>query len=256
MFEPPFLSVIIPSYNEQRNLQRGVLETVLSYLQNQDYTWEIILSDDGSVDGTLVELDRFSQKTGGITVLKNPHRGKGPTVQSGMLAAKGQWRLFTDFDQSTPIDDVEKLLAETKEGYDVVIGSREILGAHRDKEPWYRHLMGWGFNFFVRMIAIPGVLDTQCGFKLFSAKAAEELFSKLSVYGAHNTRTDAFTGAFDVEVLYLAIKYGYKIKEVPIRWQHNETDRVSPVKDSLRMLRDIVNVRLADMHGKYPPVTK
>jgi dolichyl-phosphate beta-glucosyltransferase len=244
------LSVIIPSYNEQKNFRRGVLDDVLKYLTAQSYAWELILSDDGSSDGTLDELKKFAKHSSNIKVLANNHAGKGPTVQSGMLAATGKWRLFTDFDQSTPLKEIE-LLWPFSDQYEVIIGSREIAGAKRNKEPIHRHLMGKGFNILVQALAIPGILDTQCGFKLFSAQASEAIFSRLSVYGKHETRQDAFTGAFDVEALFLARKLGFPIKEVPIFWQHNATDRVNPVKDSLRMLNDIVRVRIADLKGQY-----
>lgn len=247
----PYLSVIIPSYNEQRNFQRGVLDQVLSYLQKQSYTWEIILTDDGSTDGTLELLRRFAEHSSQIHVLNNDHAGKGPTVQAGMLAAKGQWRLFTDFDQSTPISEVEKTLSWTSKGFEIVIGSREAEGAKRHREPIHRHIMGKGFNVFVQLLAVPGIWDTQCGFKLFSAAATEKLFPKLFVYGRNTGMPDAFTGAFDVEVLFLARKMHIPIKEIPILWEHNDTNRVNPIKDSLRMLRDILRVRLADLQGKY-----
>lgn len=249
----PFLSVVIPSYNEQKNLKRRVLDEVLTYLKSRSYTWEIVLTDDGSTDGTLTNLEAFAARHDHVRVVKNIHAGKGPTVQSGMLAARGEWRLFTDFDQSTPLSELEKLL-EYIDHYQVIIGSREIAGAMRDKEPWYRHFMGRGFNLMVQTLAVPGIFDTQCGFKLFSAAATKELFSALSVYGRAQARQDAFTGAFDVEVLFLARKRGYKIKEVPILWQHHETDRVSPVKDSLRMLKDIIRVRVAAIRGAYQKV--
>jgi hypothetical protein len=168
-----------------------------------------------------------------------------------MLAATGEWRLFTDFDQSTPLAEIEKLFQFTDQGYDVVIGSREIEGAVRDKEPFHRHIMGKGFNFLVQSLAVPGIYDTQCGFKLFSAAATKEIFGKLYVYGRQKERQDAFTGAFDVEALFLANKLTFKIKEVPIFWQHNETDRVNPIKDSIRMLADIIKVRIADAKGVY-----
>jgi len=245
-----YLSVIIPSYNEQRNFQRGVLDEVALYLAKQSYTWEVILSDDGSTDGTAQTLDAFASKHPGFKVLHNTHAGKGPTVQSGMLAAQGEWRLFTDFDQSTPLSEVEKLLAFIND-YQVIIGSREIKGATRDKEPWYRHFMGRGFNILVQFLAIPGVYDTQCGFKLFSASAAELLFSRLIIYGRQEERQDAYTGAFDVEALYIARKKGIKVKEVPIFWKHFETNRVSPIKDSLRMLRDIIYMKFLNLAGKY-----
>jgi dolichyl-phosphate beta-glucosyltransferase len=251
----PFLSVVIPSYNEQRNIERGILSDVVKYLEKQPYSWEIVFTDDGSQDSTIDELNRFIEQhkkaSGEIRLLNNIHAGKGPTVQAGMLAANGQWRLFTDFDQSTPIAEVEKLFQFAKRDFEVIIGSREMSGAKREKEPLHRHIMGRGFNFLVQTVAIPGIHDTQCGFKLFSDKATELLFSKLHVYGKQEERPDAFTGAFDVELLYLARKFDFKIKEVPITWHHNETDRVNPIKDSLRMLRDIIKVRLADLSGAY-----
>lgn len=247
---PPFLSVIIPSYNEQNNLARGVLAEVLAYLNRQTYTWELILSDDGSTDGTAEQLAQFAKRHDQVKLLKNPHAGKGPTVAAGMLVAHGQWRLFTDFDQSTPIQEIEKLLTFTDQ-YQVIFGSREIKGAKRDQEPSYRHLMGRVFNLLVQILAVPGVSDTQCGFKLFSAQATTELFPKLQVYGRQPERTDAFTGAFDVELLFLARKNDFKLKEVPILWRHHATTRVNPLKDSIRMFWDIIRIRWARITGKY-----
>jgi len=251
----PYLSVVIPSYNEKRNIERGVIDQILKYLDQQSFRWEVVFTDDGSTDNTvnlIEETIAHSKKTSGtIKVLKNIHAGKGPTVQAGMLSARGQWRLFTDFDQSTPLSEVEKLFPFTDRGYEIVIGSREIVGAKREKEPLHRHVMGRVFNLMVQTLAVPGIRDTQCGFKLFSAHATQDLFPRLQVYGKQQARQDAFTGAFDVEVLYLGRKHGYQIKEVPIIWHHNYTDRVSAVKDSLRMLRDIINIRVADLSGAY-----
>ncbi len=247
----PLISIVIPSFNEKENLHRGVLDEVYEYLVKQKFEWEVLLSDDGSTDGTLQELEKFAKKDHRIKVLANIHAGKAPTVASGMLAAKGEWRLFTDFDQSTPLSELEKLWRFTEDGYEVVIGSREMIGARRDKEPFLRHLMGRGFNILVQLLAVDGILDTQCGFKLFSSKATKALFPKLVVYSGQTKRNDAFTGAFDVELLFLAKKWGYAIREVPILWKHAETKRVSPLKDSFRMLRDIIFIRIADFNGKY-----
>ncbi len=247
----PYLSVVIPSYNEKSNISRGVLDDVLHYLKDQKYEWELILSDDGSTDGTVDDLDTFSKKDSRIQVLHNNHSGKAPTVKVGMLTAIGKWRLFTDFDQSTPLNEVEKLLRYAERGAQIVIGSREMIGAQRDKEPFHRHLMGRGFNILVQILAIPGILDTQCGFKLFSGDITEKLFNMLYVYGGSKERKDAFTGAFDVELLFIAKKKNLNIKEVPIIWHHNESNRVSPIKDSLRMLRDIMIIRVTDLLGKY-----
>jgi glycosyltransferase involved in cell wall biosynthesis len=247
----PLLSVIIPSYNEKSNIDRGVLDEVATYLAKQPYQWEVLLSDDGSIDGTTQALEAYAKQHPGFRVVANIHAGKAPTVTAGMLAAKGAWRLFTDFDQSTPIQELEKLWPFAQQGIEVVIGSREMVGARRDKEPFLRHLMGRVFNIIVQLLAVDGILDTQCGFKLFSKKATESLFSKLTVYGAQNKRNDAFTGAFDVELLFLAKRLGFSIREVPILWKHAETVRVSPLKDSLRMLRDIILIRIAELQGKY-----
>ncbi len=251
----PFLSIVIPSYNEMKNIQRGVLDSVIEYLGKQKYAWELILTDDGSTDGTTEYLEDFHKLhlkkfPNQIKLLKNAHAGKGPTVQAGMLEATGEWRLFTDFDQSTPVREVEELLAYSDK-FQVIIGSREIAGAKRNREPLHRHIMGKAFNIFTQLLAIPGIQDTQCGFKLFSAKATTQIFSKLYVYGRKASVSDSFTGAFDVEALFLARKLGYKIKELPIFWQHNDSDRVNPIKDSSRMLRDILYIRLADFQGKY-----
>jgi len=247
----PYLSVVIPSYNEMKNLKRGVLDTVLEYLKKQSYRWEIILTDDGSQDGTTQKLHEFAKKDERIRVIDNIHAGKAPTVTAGMLQATGEWRLFTDFDQSTPISEVEKLLQFTQKGFSVILGSREMVGAKRDEEPFYRRIMGRGFNLIVQILAVPGILDTQCGFKLFSAEATETLFNKLYIYGSQKERRDAYTGAFDVELLYLANKLNYSIQEVPITWYHNSTERVSPVKDSIRMFIDILRMRFARIRGKY-----
>ncbi len=247
----PYLSVVIPSYNEVQNIERGVLNQVIEYLEKQDYTWEVVLSDDGSADETVAKLHEFATRNKHVRVVENIHAGKAPTVKSGMLEATGEWRLFTDFDQSSPLQEVEKLLPWTKKGYDVVIGSREIKGAIRDKEPFHRHMMGKVFNMVVQILAVPGVQDTQCGFKLFSAEATQTLFKQLVVYGGQEQRKDAFTGAFDVELLYLALKNGFQLKEIPISWAYNETARVNPLKDSFRMFRDIVRIRLASLQGKY-----
>ncbi len=247
----PFLSVVIPSYNELANIERNVLQDVLDFLEKQTYTWEIILSDDGSTDGTVEKLREFAEGDKRIMVVENIHAGKAPTVRAGMNKATGKWRLFTDFDQSTPLHEVQKLFKEAERGCDVVIGSREIEGALRDKEPLHRHLMGKGFNFFVRLMTVPGLHDTQCGFKLFSQAATEVLFSKLVVYDAKGGRKDAFTGAFDVELLFLARKFGFRIAEVPIKWKYAHSVRVSPLKDSVRMFRDIIHIRVSDILGKY-----
>ena len=246
-----FLSVVIPSYNEMANIKRGVLEQVYQYLTSQDFSWEIILTDDGSTDGTIKKLREFADGKSEVRLLENHHAGKGPTVTSGMLAARGQWRLFTDFDQSTPIYEVKRALDWGSQGYEIVIGSREGADAKREKETLLRHLMGRVFNLFVQILALRGIQDSQCGFKLFSESATNKLFSALVIYANVKTRKDAYTGAFDVELLFLARKWKIKVKEMGVTWEHNESHRVSALKDSPRMLWDILKIRWAWLTGKY-----
>jgi dolichyl-phosphate beta-glucosyltransferase len=245
-----FLSIILPSYNEIENFSSGVLEEVCDYLKKQKYTYEVILTDDGSTDGTLTELQKFAIKNKSFHVIANAHEGKGPTVAAGMLAAQGQWRLFTDFDQSTPLNEVEKLLLSTID-HEIVIGSRAIQGAKRQEEPLYRHIMGVGFNLLVRLLVLPGVRDSQCGFKLFSANATKKLFPRLQIYHRGSIIKDAYTGAFDVELLFLARYFNISTAEIPVQWKHIRSNRVAPVKDSLRMLRDILRIRFASLRGRY-----
>lgn len=245
-----YLTVILPSYNEMRNIRAGVLGKVYEYLKVQDYTWELILSDDGSTDGTTEALLDFAKGKKGVSVLQNKHGGKGPTVLNALSEANGDYSLFTDFDQATPLSEVEKLLDQVKRGFEIVIGSREIEGAQRQKEPIHRHIMGKGFNFFVQLLTIRGIKDTQCGFKLFSKKSLKLLLPKVVVYGGR-AQEGAYTGAFDVELLFIARKYKISIAEVPVNWKYVKTQRVDPIKDSVRMLFDLFRIRLADIQGKY-----
>lgn len=244
------LSIIIPAYNEEQNFKKGALKKVAGYLKNCDFSWEVIVVDDGSCDKTAQLVASFIKNKKNWRLIKNPHQGKASTVQRGVKEAIGENVLFTDFDQATPISEVEKLLPFLNKGYSIVIGSREIKGAKREKEPFYRHLMGKIFNLVVKIIAFAGIDDTQCGFKLFKTKVAKELFSELKVYEKKETK-NAFTGAFDVELLYLADKRGYDIAEVPIHWRHFKTERVNPIKDSMRMFFDVLKIRLYDFLGRY-----
>lgn len=246
-----YLSLIFPSYNEISNIKKGVVDSIFASIEKQKLDCEVIFADDGSTDGTIIELEKVAGLQKNVRVLRLPHRGKGPTVLSALESAKGEYRLFSDFDQATPLSELDKLLPHAQKGADIVIGSREIVGSSRKNEPLHRHLMGKGFNFFVNLIALNGIHDTQCGFKLFSKKACDQLLPKVWVYSAKGSLSGAFTGAFDVELLYLARKAKMRIDEVPIVWTYAKTDRVDPIKDSLRMLIDISRIRLADLLGRY-----
>jgi glycosyltransferase involved in cell wall biosynthesis len=246
----PYLSVIIPAYNELDNFRRGALDKVWQYLKDRSFTWEVILVDDGSKDGSIELLKQFCQKKPGFRLIENPHLGKAGTVATGVKAARGKYVLFTDFDQATPLSEFAKLRPYLENGYEVAIGSREVSGAKREDEPFYRHLMGRGFNFGVRLLTVRGIADTQCGFKAFKNEVAQELFRKLQVYKPTREKV-AFVGAFDVELLFIAQKLGYKIAEVPIHWQHVETARIDPVIDSMRMALDVIKIRLYHLLGRY-----
>ncbi len=246
-----FLSIVVPSFNEVNNLERGCLESFFKYLKNCHFNYEVIFSDDGSTDQTCELLTQIIKKNPQCSLLVNQHRGKGPTVISGLKKAQGKWVLFTDFDQSTPLQEFNKFKPYLKEDFQVIIGSREISQAKRQKEPFYRHFMGRMFNFLVQVLAIPGVLDTQCGFKVFNQEVLTKILHKITIYQVKKNRQDAYTGAFDVELLYLARKFNFRLKEVAIVWRHYKTNRVNPLKDSIRMLIDIFKIKLADWAGKY-----
>lgn len=250
MPQNPYLSVIIPAYNEEPNFKKGLIDEVPLYLEKQDYTWEVLIVDDGSSDNTASLAQEFAKKHKNFRVIKNPHQGKAQTVKKGVEEARGELILFTDFDQATPISEVSNLLKYIPE-YDIVIGSRQLAGAKREKEPIHRHIMGLGFNIVVQVLTVRGIRDTQAGFKCFKGNIAKELFLALKVYSKGKQVKGALVTAFDVELLFLAKKRGYKIKEVPIIWHHVATTRVNPLKDSVRMFRDVVKIRINDLKGAY-----
>ena len=251
-----FLSVVIPSYNESTNFKSGCLNDILPYLEQQKYSYELIFSDDGSTDQTISLLKNFISenqsklKHGKISLLANKHGGKTSAVMNGIKHAKGKWKLFTDFDQSTNIKEIEKLLPYTDKDYDIIFGSRKI-NPKAVKAKWYREFVGNTFNLIVRTITGLKIKDTQCGFKLFSEKGAA-FFDKLHVYDPTRiSETGAFTGAFDVELFVIAKVQKAKVKEVPIKWQHHDTNRVNIVKDSARMFSDVIKIKRAKNKGFY-----
>lgn len=232
----PLLSLVIPAFNEEKRIC-GTLDKVTQYLKHQPYTWEIIVVDDGSLDNTAQQIDNWAKNSAfnqNLRIQTIPHAGKGWAIKHGMLAAKGQYRFMCDADLAMPISQLDAFLDKLREGFDIVIGSRELLGAKRYGESTGRHFRGRVFNWLVRLIAVGGFNDTQCGFKCFCSKAAEKLF------GIQETRGFGF----DVEILYLAKQMEFKIIEIPIEWHHQERSTVRPVLDSFLMLRDAVNVRL------------
>lgn len=245
---PVYLSVVIPAYNEEKNLQAGVLDQVNEYLQKQKYTWEVLIVDDGSKDHTLELASQYAKKHNGFVLHEEPHRGKAGTVIAGMLHAKGEIVLFTDMDQATPINEIEKFLPKFEQGKDIVIGSR----AGRKGAPVIRKLMAFGFSFLRAVILRLPYKDTQCGFKAFTRDAAQQIFKKMQIFSEKKRVEGAAVNAgFDLEILYIARKMGLKVAEVPVNWQHRGTVRVNPIKDSIAGLRDMIQVRINALQGKY-----
>ncbi len=235
-----FLSIVIPAYNEEKRLP-GTLQKIDEFLSKQDYSAEVLVVENGSTDRTAEIVRDFSKEHPQFKLISIKERGKGIAVKTGMLAAQGEYRFICDADLSMPIEEVNKFLPPTLEGYDVAIASREAPGAHRFNEPRYRHLMGRVFNFIVRVLAVPGFADTQCGFKCFTAEAAELVFPKQTMSG----------WGFDVEVLFIALHHGLKVVEVPVNWYYMENSRVNPVKDTFSMLREVLKVRQNARKGIY-----
>ncbi|MCX6350094.1 MAG: glycosyltransferase family 2 protein [Candidatus Aureabacteria bacterium] len=238
----PFLSVVIPAYNEEARLVPS-LEKVTAYLRRQSYSSEVIVVSDGSRDGTAAAAQHWRPPDFPLVVIdRKENKGKGYTVREGVAKARGTFILFSDADLSTPIEEVEKLLPFFQQDYEVVIASRSLKSSEiLVRQPWRRELMGKVFNRIVQFLAVPGIIDTQCGFKCFSRKAAAAIFPLC--------RVDGF--AFDVEILYLARKLGLKVKEVPVRWIDSPRSTVSPLRDSARMFREVLSLRISDWRGAY-----
>ncbi len=243
--------MVIPSYNEMPNLRKGVLDKIDHYLARQKYTYEVIIVDDGSDDGSLEFSERFSKENKNFRVIKGSHSGKEGAVTKGILAANGEIRLFTDMDQATPIEEVEKLLPFINKNFDVVIGSRN---RSRKGSPLSRRVMSRSMIILRKvMVGIYEIQDTQCGFKMFTEEASEKLFKKINILhnGFSEIHGSNVTAGFDVELLYIANKMGYKIKEVPVEWLYVESRRVSPIKDSINGILDLGKITLNKFSGKY-----
>lgn len=248
----PFLSVVVPAYNEERRLP-GNLKKILDFLRSQPYGFEVIVVDDGSSDKTVESCRHIADNDPSVRIIENEHYGKGYTVRTGMLAAKGEIVLFTDADLSVPISDIDLLLPCFEEGYDVVFGSREGGGAEqRVEEPFYRHLMGRVFNTLVQLLAVRDVEDTQCGFKAMRYEVAQHIFPRLLIHdGSKGPIDHPMVTAFDVELLFLAQKAGYKLKEVPVKWYYGTESKVNPLSDAWRNFKDVIRVRWNDLRGRY-----
>ncbi len=246
-----FLSVVIPSYNEMANLQKGVLDKVQHFLSNQKYSYEVIIVDDGSTDGSTEFVEKFVKDNSKFKLLKNNHTGKAGAVTKGVLSSSAEFILFTDMDQATPIEELDKVLSYFDKGYDIVIGSRN---SKRKGAPFTRLIMARGMiTLRTILVGISGISDTQCGFKAFRNEVAKKLFRKISDInnGFGEISGSKVSAGFDVELLYLAQKMGYKIKEVPVSWLYVETRRVSPLRDSIDGLIDLIKIKMNALSGVY-----
>jgi dolichyl-phosphate beta-glucosyltransferase len=241
----PLLSVIFPALNEELRLP-GTLEQSLAFLNSQPYSSEIIVVDNGSTDHTRQIAADFAQRASNLRVLHENQRGKGRAVRTGMLAASGEYRIFCDVDLSMPIQEVNRFIPPALANVDIAIASREAPGAKRYHEPPYRHFIGRGFNLLVRLFALPGLQDSQCGFKCFRGTVADELFPLQTIQG----------WTFDVEVLYIARRRGYRVVEVPIPWYYNPLSKIQVMRDSLQMFLDLWAIRRNAAGGRYDRVEK
>ena len=240
----PYLSVVIPTYNEELRISRTIGE-VITYLQAQSYPWEIVVADDGSADATVQMVAKAAAGDARVRVLTLAHRGKGWALRNGMLSARGMFRLLCDADLSVPIAQVERLLPGRNSHSpaagqgpavsvaDIAVGSREAPGAARYGEPFLRHLMGRVFNTAVRYLGFSDLADTQCGFKCFRAEAAMQLFSHMASEGF----------SFDVEALYLARRAGLEVVEVGVDWHYANMSKVRPLYDTFSMTLDLLRIR-------------
>lgn len=233
----PYLSFIIPAYNEEERLEQS-LHKAIAYFAEQPYSTELIVVDDGSRDGTV----RVAQSFPSVTVLQQPqNRGKGAAVRRGMLESHGTYRIFSDADFSTPVKETAKVLARLEQqSVDICIGSRALDETYiKVHQPWYRERMGKLFNFFVQMLLFRGISDTQCGFKGFRAEAAKAVFSR--------TKIDGF--GFDVEALYLAKVLNLKIDQVAVEWYNDERTTVNPLTDATRMFFELLSIKKLHRNG-------
>lgn len=239
--EHPYLSLIIPAYNEETRLP-ATLEQAFTFLQRQDYSWEVLVVENGSQDRTYEIAEEFASRYPNFHALHEQRRGKGLAVQRGMLAARGCYRFMADADFSMPPSEINRFLPPAVD-VDIAIASREKPGSVRYNEPPYRHFVGRVFNTLIRLMALPGLHDTQCGFKCFRAEVAEDVFRYQTLAG----------WSFDVEILYIARRRGYRIAELPIDWYFNPESKVDVLRDSFAMFTDLLKIRLNAARGVYGP---
>lgn len=235
----PFFSIVIPAHNEQNRLP-GTLEQIFHFLEQQSFTYEVIVVENGSTDRTYEVAQEFATRHEQLRVIQS-EKGKGAAVQRGILTAKGEYRFMCDADLSMPVEEIVKFIPPNLQNFDIAIGSREARGSVRYNEPSYRHWGGRGINFLVQTLILPGLNDTQCGFKCFRADVAEDIFNRQTLQG----------WSFDIELLYIARRHGYRIVEIPIHWHHFSDSKVSALRDAVGMISDIFRIHANAWRGTY-----
>ena len=238
----PFFSIVIPAYNEENRLP-STLEQLLHFLEKQPFASEIIVVENGSDDQTFEMAQQFADRQKNVHVLRSEPRGKGLAIQRGVMAAGGEYIFLCDADLSMPVEEISKFIPPQLESVDIAIASREAPGSVRYNEPYYRHFTGRVFNTLIRLLVLPRLQDTQCGFKCIRAQVARDIFPYQTLTG----------WAFDVELLYIARHHGYQIVEIPIDWYFNADSKISVLRDSLRMFLDLLLIRRNARRGLYDP---
>lgn len=245
------ISLIFPCYNEEANIQKGVLDKVGNYTKNNPKFSEVIIIDDGSTDSTKDIIKKhYLKQFPKFKLFENNHAGKAFALITGFRKASAPYILFSDFDLATPLEDEEKLTQEINKGYQIIIGSRKM---NREGAPLTRKILALGFIYTRNiLIGLKGIRDTQCGFKLFERKAAIDVIDNLKVFHEHSTiHGPSVTAGFDLEFLFLAQKKNYRIKETPVTWRHVETKNVHFINDAIETLKDIMRIKYYDLVGKY-----
>jgi dolichyl-phosphate beta-glucosyltransferase len=236
----PYLSIVIPAHNEEHRLPR-TLEQVFAFLAQQDYAAEVLVVENGSTDRTLQLAQDYARLHNTLRVIREEGRGKGLAVRRGMLEARGEYRFMCDADLSMPVEEINKFFPAASAAFDIAIASREAPGATRYNEPRYRHLGGRFINLIIRWLILPGLQDTQCGFKCFRAPVAEDLFRRQTLMG----------WSFDIELLFIARRRGYRVIEIPIDWYYQAESKVNALSDALQMIRDIFRIHANARQGLY-----
>jgi dolichyl-phosphate beta-glucosyltransferase len=237
---PPFLSIIIPTFNE-RNRIEATLDKIVSYLRSRSYSWEVNVADDGSTDETTALVKMKAKGDPRIVLTQGRHGGKGSALKTGMSQAKGEYIFLCDADLSMPIQQLERFLPPFLSDYDIAVGSREVPGARRVEEPQFRHFQGRVFNAIIKIMGLTEYQDTQCGFKCIRAEVLRPLLPLLRINGF----------SFDVELLFLAKKNHLRVAEVPIDWLYKQDSKVRFLTDSWKMLAELIAIRLNFLMGRY-----